>query len=533
MASYNTLVLTLITSSLLIAGCGGGGGGVEPRRPETLVYLNADRTQLMAAPDDQSLMPKLLSGTPFTEISHFVVSPDGEYVAYIADQDVNGQMDLYVAEIDGVAPLKLTRFNHDYADVADMKWSPDSSRLAFRADDTGFDGRMILYSVNVDGSRLLETAYMDNYMSSVFVDDQYQWSPDGNYLAWVLDEPTYRQFSLWSLDMRGGAQATAGNSVHMVGNALNEEITSFKWSPNSQRIAFRTDDFTSDNQYVIAAVPADGSGPAFMATGAPGSTAMVNDYTWSPDSRLLAQAIYNVSAPSVGIGINTFDVDTLNSVRVVTTSSFGDLQWAHNSNTLAFAAGYDLSLGQASGEIRLLAYDAGTQTLNDLTHNLETDEYLDLSGYLWSPDDSRILYLSRQYADTRVHVADTSGTTEPSRLTILANHIIDGLNWSPDGAYIGLLALQNGVAFHPGHWYLFDKLGQPVWTSETLYTYDSSHRMKWAKDMKRAVYTGSATTYGLDRLYSIQLSDLATITVANEVWRTPVFEYAEESLQEE
>ena len=535
--SYSLIACGALTL-LMTTGCGGGGGGggptSEPRRPETLIYLSPDRQQLMAAPDDQSVMAKTLSATPFTEISDFAVSPDGEYVAYIADQDVSGQMDLYVAEIDGDAPIKLSQLSQAHADVADFKWAPDSSKLAFRADDGSVDDRLRLYSVNVDASALFEASNLSIFISSVFVDHQYQWSPNSHYLAWVLDDPTYRQISLWCNDTRNQAQSASSQWLHFVGDQTNEEIVSFKFSPNSQYLAFRTDDFSNGNdQYIIAAAPSDGSTAAFMATGAPGTTVQIVDYAWSPDSNLLAQGVHGFPDSNLQVGINIFDVPNLLSTRIATTSEFGELHWAHHSNKLAFVAGYDVSTGLVSTESSLIVYDKAVGSLEDLNHDLVTNEVLSEDEYFWSADDSRIVYKSKPVGSETAYVVASNGQSDAQALSVPGNPSIEALSWSPDGNYISLLSLDESTAFHPGNWRIFDNQGQAVWTSADIFTFESSQLLKWASDMTRAVYSASAGTSDNDSLHSVKLDDLQSTELVSAALTNPAFDYAEESLVEE
>ncbi len=534
--SYSLIACGVLTL-LMTTGCGGGGGGgpaSDPRRPETLIYLSPDQQQLIAAPDDQSVMSKTLSATPFTEISHFAVSPDGEYVAYIADQDVAGQMDLYVAEIDGNAPIKLSQLSQTHADVADFKWAPDGSKLAFRADDGSLDDRLRLYSVNVDGSGLFEASNLSIFISSVFVDHQYQWSPNSHYLAWVLDDPTYRQISLWCNDTRNQTQSTSSQWLHFVGDQTNEEIVSFKFSPNSQYIAFRTDDFSNgDNQYIIAAVPSDGGTASFMATGPAGTSVQIMDYTWSPDSTLLAQGVHGFPDSNLQVGINIFDVPNLLSTRIATTNEFGELRWAHNNNKLAFVAGYDVSTGLVSNETSLIVYDRDVGSLDDLNHDLATNEMLSEDEYLWSADDSQIAYKSKPVGSEVAYVVASNGLSNAQALSVPGNLSIEALSWSPDGSRISLLSLDESSAFHPGNWRIFDNQGQAVWTSADIFTFESSQLLKWASDMTRAVYSASAGTSDNDSLHVVKLDDLQSNELVSAALTDPAFDYAEESLVEE
>jgi len=76
--------------------------------PKPIVFLSSDKQHLYAAADDGSHERKTLSSRVFSEINDFKVSPDGKLIAYIADQEISGQMDLHVVESDEEASVKVS-----------------------------------------------------------------------------------------------------------------------------------------------------------------------------------------------------------------------------------------------------------------------------------------------------------------------------------------------------------------------------------------------------------------------------------------
>ena len=86
------------------------------------------------------------------DVSGSLISPDGSWVVYMADQDVSEVAELYSALIDGSQPpVKLNGPLVQDGDVRIFEISPDSSRVVYVADqDT--DGQRELYSVPIDGS---------------------------------------------------------------------------------------------------------------------------------------------------------------------------------------------------------------------------------------------------------------------------------------------------------------------------------------------------------------------------------------------
>lgn len=102
-------------------------------------------------------------------------SPDGRRIAYVSDQDGNGDCrgwecvgsanELYVADADGSNETRLT---HDVYDEQTVAWSPDGSRLVFSSigeysdEDGGHVERISV--MNADGTCKVEltTGFRDN-----------------------------------------------------------------------------------------------------------------------------------------------------------------------------------------------------------------------------------------------------------------------------------------------------------------------------------------------------------------------------------
>ncbi len=96
------------------------------------------------------------------------ISPDGTLIAYTSDQAGNGDLDIWVQQVNGGGAVRLTR---NPASDYDPTFSPDGSRIAFRSNRDG--GGIYVVAALGGGERLVaERGYQPRY------------SPDGRTIAY-------------------------------------------------------------------------------------------------------------------------------------------------------------------------------------------------------------------------------------------------------------------------------------------------------------------------------------------------------------
>jgi hypothetical protein len=96
------------------------------------------------------------------------LSPDGRLLAYASDRAGNGDLDIWIQQMNGSTPLRLT---DDAADDDSPDFSPDGSQLAFRAERSG--GGVYLVPTLGGPARLIAAEGRDP-----------RFSPDGSRLAY-------------------------------------------------------------------------------------------------------------------------------------------------------------------------------------------------------------------------------------------------------------------------------------------------------------------------------------------------------------
>lgn len=146
-------VLLLAACALPLAACAGGGGGagtppVQARVPHTVLFASEDGRSLPAAKEDGSV--ECVIASAFTVFDSYESSPDGRWVAFVADRDFVGRNDLLVADLADGAPTRVATGALGTRGVLDFRWAPDGQSLVYRAESVL--GRPHLYRVDRDAS---------------------------------------------------------------------------------------------------------------------------------------------------------------------------------------------------------------------------------------------------------------------------------------------------------------------------------------------------------------------------------------------
>ena len=98
-------------------------------------------------------------------------SSDGKLLAYASDRAGDGNLDIYVKQVGGGEPLRLTRGPGDKHEPA---FSPDGTTIAFRSEQERGAGIYVVSTLGGVARRIVAEG------------DQPQFSPDGNWLVYSL-----------------------------------------------------------------------------------------------------------------------------------------------------------------------------------------------------------------------------------------------------------------------------------------------------------------------------------------------------------
>jgi serine/threonine protein kinase/Tol biopolymer transport system component len=307
------------------------------------------------------------------------LSRDGKLVAYSSDAGHDGGMDLYVKQVAGGQPIRLT------SDGEGNTWpdlSPDGSRIVFRSNRSGGG----IYEIPAFGgqSRLLAR---DGFRP--------RFSPDGSKVAyWIGVESTYDSVpgsgSVWVVPAAGGQPQRVGRSL----TAARAPI----WSPDGKRLLLvgytsaKSYD-TSSLDWWLAAV--DGSDQA--KTGAQDALILARipiisstfpaPYCWSAETNTVIFSTISGDAKNLwGIGLSPQTGKVTGAPRRLTTgagteedvscASGGALAFTDREiRSEVWSLSFDLNHGTPTGAAERITQGPGARGFPSLSNNARVVVY--------------------------------------------------------------------------------------------------------------------------------------------------------------
>ncbi|HEY6829969.1 MAG TPA: hypothetical protein VI259_24105 [Gemmatimonadaceae bacterium] len=370
--------------------------------------------------------PTRISTVAPTWLSRPSESPDGRFVALDGDSAIR------------VFDRTTKQWMRLAEEGATPKWSPDGHFLAFsRREPVGF--RIFLLPMDSKTGKASGAARRVTLRNG----RQFAWSPNGKEIAFISMDSGAA--SIWIQPFNGGEERLAARLPRLVGDAL-------AWSPDGKLIYF-------------SAGPPPGRGhPGFvgrvtLATGRVDSLRPVRDFIGvSADGRYLAQAASNtiiISSASDGREVTRVYLPPSMRATSWSTRTPNELLGTENpiyqevhSISLAdgairkLAAGDSLTAGgvQLTSDGSQLLYTVGTRITisrpdGSNARVLRTAADVAPRSAKWSPDGSRIAYMTTEPGEIRVVDVRTGNDVRVAQLHDtfpLAGSMIDFV-WRRDG----------------------------------------------------------------------------------------------------
>jgi len=331
---------------------------------------------------------------PDRNVQIFEWEPTSTLIAYIADQNTNEVFELYVSASDNnTSNVKVSGTTIDGDGIKELApvpsgeyafaWAPDSSRLAFLADQLidGID-EFELYTNLPDGTNNLRVSGPQGDSNEV---KEFAWAPNSLKIAYRANQNLINAIDLFT------ALPDAGSSFQQNSSRLEpgQEVTAFKWSPDSTRIAFISD-------------------RAF--------TGFFRLFTTSPNNSI------NVPVSGGGLAV---------------TSDVTVFEWAPDSRRIAYV---DILEGDVF-ELFTTLRDTTPSTL--ISSSLEDDDEED---FAWSPDSSRIAYIADQNKvnEFELFTSTRNGSiTDVVSGPLVTGGNVQEFKWVTDSSGIGYIADQD------------------------------------------------------------------------------------------
>jgi Tol biopolymer transport system component len=424
-------------------------------------------------------------------------SPDGTRIAFstIAGSPSGCRTgDVYVMNADGsdMTPLTTSAFG---VAAYDPTWSPDGSEIAFTRehwDAACTSGDIDIWKMSADGSGQVLLTAGANAFGPAF-DGEPAWSPDGDRIAFRSD----RDNADWAYSHQIYTMDPDGANVTQVTHLeLNTFVDNSKpaWSPDGEQIAFERqqghpDPPAGQSRWQIWRINEDGTGE----TGVTANSFLANmDPAWSPDGQRILFANHFEKPTGFDNDLYAINPDGTDQVNVTNSDSpevHPDWQPLAPPDPVPAGKIAWVSAGPAGSftdDIWTMDPDGSNQT--NLLPGDVSDFYPE-----WSRDGTKIAF-SRSgtypsgciYGDIFVMDADGSNVTQVTANPIGVSAIDP--TWSPDGQRLAFTRAQQDetcTTAGGGIWVMnADGTGQ---TALTAVAADSEPA--WSPDGTRIAFT--------------------------------------------
>ena len=197
------------------------------------------------------IRPRLITNDEWNN-TNVQVSPDGQWVAFQSDRSGyadNKRMDVFIAPMTGGPGRNLTPNTKEHHD-SHPRWSPDSTRIAFVSDRTGWRNIGVI-DVATGETTMLTTSECD--------ENNPYWSPDGKWIAYTANKGWNFHIMLVASDGSGEPiQLTEGDGVN--GGYEGSQVRgSLAWTPDGVEIVYTHMDYQTCSD--LWAIPVGGGTP--------------------------------------------------------------------------------------------------------------------------------------------------------------------------------------------------------------------------------------------------------------------------------
>ncbi len=334
------------------------------------------------------------------------ISPDGKLIAFTGEYD--GNTDVYVMNVDGG---DLRRVTWHPGDDEVIGWRATDGKILFRSSRSSFERFQRLFLVNPDGSGLEELPLPEAAWGS--------FSPDGKQIVYTrvaTEDRTWKRY-------RGGLAPDL--YLYDFTTKQDRRLTDF---PGTDAFPLWIGDaiyFNSDRDGVLNIYRLD------PATGKTEQITKHRDYDARRPSGAgpvvyeLGGSLQLLDVPSgrgrqVPVEIRSDMPDRRPYLKSVADDITDVDVSPGGERAVIVARGEVFTVPRTKGPIRNLTRDPGSRD----------------KDAVWSPDGSKIAYVSDRNGEYEIYVVDALGKTPPVKVTQHKDGYRHTLRWSPDGQKI-------------------------------------------------------------------------------------------------
>ncbi len=375
-----------------------------------------------------------------SDVVDFQTSPDGNFVAYIADQNRDEVFELFVVELATLTVTPVSGTLVSGGDVLELKWAPDSSRIAYIADQDSND-TFELYTSEPDGASNVKVS--GPLVAGGDVED-YEWAPDSSLIAYRADQATVNVVELYTSPPDGSIAPKKVSNLPDPVLFPGRSVISFAWAPDSSRIAYLANQDTVTVTELYSSTP-DGSANdkvSFDPLVAGGN--VQQGFAWAPDSAFIAyradqenDEVFELFVAAIVAGVPAPPVKVSGSL--VSDGDVEQFAWAPDSSRLAYLADED------TDSIVELYSNLPDGTDPQRPSGVPLDPSRNVIGFAWAPTSLFIAFVSDQAPsvpdtfDLYANFPDIS--LAPRRLStglINPGREVSEFEWEPEPPPVGL-----------------------------------------------------------------------------------------------
>ena len=349
-------------------------------------------------------------------------SPDGNWIAFTGQYD--GDEQVYIMPTDGGVPKQLTfypargplapRWGYDNQVYG---WAPDGKKVFFRSlrDANGGSVETALYIVGIEGG-LPEKLPMPSSGAGDF-------TADGTKMVY---SPLFRDFRTWKRYEGGWAQDLYIFDLQSYDTQKIAESKRTERDPMwiGEKIYFASDRDGTLNIYVFDT----NTGGIEQIT-----RSTIWDVRW-PSSDNKSKIVYELNGE-----LQIFDVTSKEDSKISITVPDDGLAMRpsrypveKNIEDFELSPKGERALFVARGDIFTTPIENGP------TRNLTNSSNAHDKWARWSPDGSKIAFISDMSGEEQVYLIDQKGKGKPAQLTTQFNCMLSPIDWSPNGKYLAV-----------------------------------------------------------------------------------------------